>query len=428
MATNTIFYGPPGTGKTYMMQEIQRKYYTDYSIEDSIIIAAHSDLGQDWLVLMLILLQNNHAMDSTEIQLKLTNLGLNLAKQPTSTLEAHSCSVTPPFTPEQPQIFSRDAELKWVVDIRLLANYDQSLFNSIYNKYLKLGLTKRYEIVTFHQSFAYEDFIEGIRPNISVIPTATDNGTIGYSVQPGVFRRICEKAMNSPEKNYALFIDEINRGNVEEIFGELISLIEPDKRIGEINEFTVTLPYSKIEGFGVPANLDIIGTMNSADRSVDTMDIALRRRFNFEKLDCDTYAIFSELRCRGIDAENVGGVNLIRMIEVINKRIELMIDRNFVIGHAYFVKVQNFNDIVNVLIYDIIPLLEEYFFDDPQKIQIVLNDLDENGDLRPNAIYNHDMLNVTDLISYTGDYEFENKKSFYIAERINVDSVIKIYS
>jgi 5-methylcytosine-specific restriction endonuclease McrBC GTP-binding regulatory subunit McrB len=135
------------------------------------------------------------------------------------------------------------------------------------------------EFVTFHQSFAYEEFMEGLRP-------ITEDGQVRYDVVDGILRRICRKAQVDQEHAYVLVIDEINRANIAKVFGELITLIEDDKRLGELNALSVTLPYSH-ERFGVPKNLYLFGTMNTADRSIALLDLALRRRFAFVELPAD---------------------------------------------------------------------------------------------------------------------------------------------
>lgn len=168
---------------------------------------------------------------------------------------------------------------------------------------------------------------------------------------------------NLKGKAYVLIIDEINRGNVSQIFGELITLIEEDKRLGKEEELQVQLPYSK-KPFGVPANLYIIGTMNTADRSVEALDAALRRRFNFEEMP-PSYDLQELNRV-------IGGVQLSNLLKTINGRIEMLLDKDHLIGHSYFVKVKNIRDLQLVFQNKILPLLQEYFFGDYGKIGLIL--------------------------------------------------------
>ncbi|EDP8137306.1 AAA domain-containing protein, partial [Campylobacter jejuni] len=164
-------------------------------------------------------------------------------------------------------------------------------------------------------------------------------------------------------KPYIIIIDEINRGNVSKIFGELITLIEPSKRIGEKEELKVTLPYSG-EKFGVPKNVYIIGTMNTADRSITSLDTALRRRFEFIEMMPDVSKL-------SMDCE---GINLQELLKAINTRIEYLLDREKTIGHAFFIGVENLNDLKSIFQNKIIPLLQEYFYNDYALINAVLND------------------------------------------------------
>lgn len=163
---------------------------------------------------------------------------------------------------------------------------------------------------------------------------------------------------------FVLIIDEINRGNVANIFGELITLIEEDKRIGNPEETKVTLPYSKDskEKFGVPNNLYIIGTMNTADRSVEALDSALRRRFTFEEMMPDPSKL----------GKNVDGVNLQNLLTTINRRIEVLKDREHQIGHSYFIGIKSKREIVDVIQKKVVPLLQEYFYGDYEKIMQVI--------------------------------------------------------
>jgi len=167
---------------------------------------------------------------------------------------------------------------------------------------------------------------------------------------------------NKIVKSYVLIIDEINRGNVSQIFGELITLIENSKRLGADENLEVTLPYSK-EKFGVPSNVFIIGTMNTADRSVEALDTALRRRFSFVEMlpDLD---ILSD--------KSIAEINLKELLMIINKRIEILLDRDHTIGHSYFINVTSVEHLKATFKNNIIPLLQEYFYGDYEKIGMIL--------------------------------------------------------
>lgn len=219
--------------------------------------------------------------------------------------------------------------------------------------------TGQIAMVTFHQNFAYEDFIEGIRPVLS----DRAEGQIAYKLHHGIFKQIARAAERDGDNRFVLIIDEINRGNIAKIFGELITLIEPSRRIGRDDETKVTLPYSN-ESFGVPDNLYIIGTMNTADRSIQLLDTALRRRFDFVEM-------MPELEHEGISTD-VEGVDCQRMLRAMNERITALVDREHQIGHTYLLGVETIVRLSDVFRNKIFPLLQEYFFDDWSKIRDVL--------------------------------------------------------
>ncbi len=208
------------------------------------------------------------------------------------------------------------------------------------------------KLIQFHQNYSYEDFIEGYRP--------TENG---FKLEKGIFYNFCELAKKDPDNDYYMVIDEINRGNLSKIFGELLMLIENDKRGDKL-----TLAYSK-EEFYVPNNLYIIGLMNTADRSLALIDYALRRRFSFIRIEP---AFDSELFMENYNKIFDSQFNtLIDLIKTINKAIEddKSLGSGFEIGHSYFLpKLENEKgdkkDLEDIVRFEIVPLLEEYWYDD----------------------------------------------------------------
>ena len=229
-------------------------------------------------------------------------------------------------------------------------NFISEIYYAVNNEFNQLCAEGRVKFVTFHQSYGYEDFIEGIKP------TVDERGNITYQVTAGVFKKFC-KAARYESDNFVFIIDEINRGNVSKIFGELITLIEDDKR----DELSATLLYSR-EKFTVPKNVYLIGTMNTADRSIALLDTALRRRFSFVEM----------MPRPELLSDNIDGVNLQTLLDTLNTRIETHLDREHTIGHAYFINCKTIADIAAAFRNKIIPLLQEYFFDDYALIQEVL--------------------------------------------------------
>ena len=251
-------------------------------------------------------------------------------------------------------------------------------YSEIMKKYNELKKKNRIEFITFHQSYGYEEFIEGIKPIVSNEDDESDSENsqeIKYEIVDGIFKKFCDKARKAQDKEnkepYVFIIDEINRGNISKIFGELITLIEITKRAGKKECISTKLPYSN-EEFTVPDNVYIIGTMNTADRSIALMDTALRRRFKFEEM-LPNYDLLKDIL---VEDEGIK-VNIGAMLKAINERIEYLYDREHTIGHAVFLELKENNNIdklENIFKKSVIPLLQEYFYEDYEKIRIVLGD------------------------------------------------------
>ena len=456
---NQILYGPPGTGKTYKLSKIMDKFTQNLNVKSSddtdalyemlkietytwsqvaaaiLYDAAMSNTNGGWLKL------NNGI--TNHILFKLKSIKSN-SKKPSQTISSYllfhtkdDCKYVNVKRRDTPFIFEKNEKSEWCVDTKIL-NDECPEAIELYEKYKeikdkKVGTSytkENFKFITFHQSYGYEEFVEGIKP---LFDSENEDGDITYEISKGIFYQCCENALllsdykgklrdfcdlpkderqkffNENTPKYAIFIDEINRGNISKIFGELITLIEPSKRLGADDEIMVELPYSK-EKFGVPSNLYIIGTMNTADRSIALMDTALRRRFEFVEM-MPEYDTLNETIIEGI---NVG-----EMLKTINERIEYLYDRDHTIGHAYFINVSDLKTLANVFKNKILPLLQEYFYDDWEKIRLVLGDSQFIKEKKPaNALFKSGTDYINDKILYEID-----KEAFY-----DEQNYLKIYN
>lgn len=285
------------------------------------------------------------------------------------------------------------------------------------------------ELVTFHPSYSYSDFIEGISPETD------SDGNIAYNVKDGIFKNICNRALQNPQFNYVLLIDEINRGNISSIFGELFTLLEEDKRKGASSELSINLPYSKDrqnnpQKLIVPQNLFLVATMNTVDKSIALIDVALRRRFDFVELLPD-YEVLKEVKTED-------GIKLDQMLKSINDRITVLKNEHYQIGHSYFLprgfnegnKSLTLNELRSIFTNKIIPLLQEYHYDDWKSICAVLNiptkeTATSGGDWILTKVTEHEKVFLQE---YSDLANHKSASTYRVNREFSANAVKKIYS
>ncbi|ULH14470.1 AAA family ATPase [Deinococcus sp. KNUC1210] len=377
---NIILYGPPGTGKTYTSQEYAQLNQSENeaeSMSQDDIYGLHR-----WEVIALILYVSEKVMSESEL---LTNailsdyhsfLEIDVRNKPLKELLSKHLDDkeelrTTSIVQEEPSLFFKTKNSAWGISAQGRKYIEENLvkYVDLFKDYSYITNCKR--IITFHPSFSYEEFVEGLRP-VSI------NGQLEYVVKSGLFKQICQFAedeleraiaKNSLPRPFLLIIDEINRANIAKVFGELMTLIEDDKRVTTDGKgLRVRLPYSG-ELFGVPENLTIIGTMNTADRSIALLDLALRRRFTFLEVLPDSEAIRATTGENGI----IEGIDIASLLNSLNRTITQMLDRDHQLGHAYLTDIKRGLPELQFRWYrKVIPLLQEYFYNDGEKLEKVL--------------------------------------------------------
>jgi 5-methylcytosine-specific restriction protein B len=365
---NQIFYGPPGTGKTYntinkALAIIKKTKEEDLDKDRMKLKKEFEDLSESGQIDFITFHQSMSYEDFIEgIKPKCEDNG-NVSYKIEDGIFKKICERA-----EGIDDYKNTFDIVWQKLIEYLEDNDKITMTTKTNKNMEFKLSSTGSLVFLNHStgktLTKENIFNAYRGLKGRESGAYQNymeAVVDY-LKKGYDLKEYNKNEIKNSKNYVLIIDEINRGNVSQIFGELITLIEENKRLGKDEELKITLPYSKTE-FGVPSNLYIIGTMNTADRSVEALDTALRRRFSFTEMMPD----YETLRDRKIN-----DIELDELLKTMNARIEKLLDRDHQIGHSYFLSIKTLNDLKQTFKDKIIPLLQEYFFGDYGKIGLVL--------------------------------------------------------
>lgn len=367
-AKNIIYTGVAGTGKTYRLQQLAKKYSEVVTPIDSAQLLATLVNPLNWReVICLVFLQKRadgqellkvgEIVEHSIFQAKASQNDRenNLKQSAWGTLQQYSPtdSKTVNYKNKASQAyFDKDETSSWylldealplLTDLQnLLDDYHKSS-QSVQQAQTNQQIKARYSMVSFHQAYGYDEFVEGIRPVID-----NQTGQMRYEVQAGAFLRLCQQAEQNPNHRHAMLIDEINRANVSQVFGELMSLIEPSKRAGQANAMRVNLAYSG-QSFSVPSNVDIYATMNTQDHSLTALDGAFRRRFEFVEILPDG----SEL---GQVADANGQlIDLGKLLAGLNNRIVQTLGEQARLGQAYFYEVKTVTDLIKVMARQIMP-------------------------------------------------------------------------
>ena len=403
MPINIIYTGVAGTGKTYRLLQIAQQY-TDHipSVNDTELLGQLlQELSWRDVVCLIFLEFQLNSQDLVKVPELVNHIFFvtkaqqnarekNLSNTAWSVLQMHSpaTSDTVSYKNRASQAyFDKDNSGSWyllpesaelLVELsQQLAEFQQAQRDNKANQNQNFG-QQRFSMVSFHQAYGYEEFVEGIRPvmnhSMQANNSSANQSQMSYAVQDGAFLKLCQRAARDPQQRYAILIDEINRANVSRVFGELLSLIEPDKRAGMSHAMTVNLAYSG-RAFSVPSNIDIYATMNTQDHSLAPLDMALRRRFRF--IDCPPQPELLpiiDISSHETDRLKADAVDLGRLLAGLNTRIMQTLGSEAQLGHAFLLSVGSLAQLQTALIEQIIPQLAQAAGNQVSVLQYIFKD------------------------------------------------------
>lgn len=373
---NIIYTGVAGTGKTYQLQQIAKEY------TELLPLATGDDLLKNLVeplswreVICLVFLDEKQKGKSLLKVPELVQHEIFTAKAISNEIklpQKTAWATLQQFTPQDSKrvlvknkasqaFFDKDESSNWFLledSLPLLQDLQHQLDD--YHQAVKTQTQvtiERFSLVSFHQAYGYEEFVEGLRPT-------TINGQVSYHIEKGAFLMLCERACQDPNHRYAMLIDELNRANVARVFGELMSLIEPTKRAGQASALQVNLAYSK-QPFSVPSNVDIYATMNTQDHSLAPLDMAFRRRFRF--IDCSP-----QPDLLGVIEVDGQVIELDKLLTALNHKVSQQLGQDSQLGHSFLMEVDDLAGLASAFEQAIIPQLVQASGGNGQVLQAIL--------------------------------------------------------